>query len=158
MLALDLVQQICCALTLNNAIACCMLPPFNERGNLPPGIYEITWTELKNHFGFNSHRQRILIGLQAVLQLLGQANCQRVYLGGSFISNKEYPNDFDGCYDDMSIDYDLLDSIFDEDLSVQQNRFGGELLADPTFRGFFQTDRDCNPRGIVAIDPTELSK
>ena len=53
-----------------------MLPPFNERGNLPPGIYEITWTELKNRFGFNSHRQSILIGLQAVLQLLGKANCQ----------------------------------------------------------------------------------
>ena len=112
-----------------------MLPPFNERGNLPPGIYEITWTELKNHFGFNSHRQRILIGLQAVLQLLGQANCQRVYLGGSFVSNKEYPNDFDGCYDDLSIDYDLLDPIFDDDLTAQRDRFGGELLADPTFQG-----------------------
>ncbi|MGB5713078.1 MAG: hypothetical protein WBM44_19500 [Waterburya sp.] len=112
-----------------------MLPPFNERGNLPPGIYEITWTELKNRFGFNSHRQSILIGLQAVLQLLGKANCQRVDLGGSFVSNKEYPNDFDGCYDDMSIDYDLLEPIFDEDLTDQRDRFVGELLAAPTFQG-----------------------
>ena len=95
-------------------------------------------------------------GLRAVLQLLGQANVERVYLGGSFVSSKEYPNDFDGCYDDLSIDYDLLDPIFDEDLTAQQDRFGGELLADPTFQGFFQTDRDGNPRGIVAIDPKEL--
>ena len=133
-----------------------MLPQFDERGFLPPGIYETTWTELKNRFGFNTHRKNILIGLKDLLKLLGQANCQRVYLGGSLISNKEYPNDFDGCYDDMSIDYDSLDSIFDEDLSVQKDRFGGELLADPAFQGFFQTDRDGNPRGIVAIDPTEL--
>ena len=56
----------------------------------------------------------------------------------------------------MNIDYNLLDHVFDEDLSVQQDRLGGELLADPTFQGFFQTDRDGNPRGIVAIDPREL--
>ena len=64
-----------------------MLPQFNERGYLPPGIYETSWTELKNHFGFNVPRQNILVGLETVLKLLGRANCQRVYLGGSFISN-----------------------------------------------------------------------
>ena len=42
---------------------------------------------------------------------------------------------FDGCYDDMNVDYDLLDPIFDEDLTAQQDRFGGELLADPIFQG-----------------------
>ena len=142
----------------DKAIVFYMLPPFDERGFLPPGIYEITWTELENRFGFNDHRQNLLKGLRAVLQLLGRANAERVYLGGSFVSNKEYPNDFDGCYDDLNIDYDLLDPIFDEDLTAQQDRFGGELLADPIFQGFFQTDRDGNPRGIIAIDPRELLK
>jgi len=51
----------------------CMLPQFNERGYLPPGIYEITWTELKNRFVFNDRRHIILTGLSAVLRLLGQA-------------------------------------------------------------------------------------
>jgi hypothetical protein len=133
-----------------------MLPPFNEMGYLPPGIYEITWTEFVDRFGFNAHRQNILTGLQSALLLLAQANCRRVYLGGSFVSNKEYPNDFDGCYDDMNIDYDLLDPIFDEDLTAQQERFGGELLADPVFQGFLQTDRDGVSRGIIALDPREL--
>lgn len=85
-----------------------------------------------------------------------RANCQRVYLGGSFVSNKEYKDDFDGCYDDFNIDYDLLDPIFDEDLDAIQNRFGGELRANPIFQGFLQTDRDGNSRGIVALDPREL--
>ena len=133
-----------------------MLPQFDDRGFLPPGVYEITWTELAKHFGFNSYRQDMLAGLRAILLLLGKANCQRVYLGGSYISTKDFPNDFDGCYDDMSIDYNLLDSIFDEELTAQRVRFGGELLADPTFQGFLQTDRDGRSRGIVAIDPREL--
>jgi hypothetical protein len=133
-----------------------MLPPFNEMGNLPAGIYEITWAEFVDRFGFNSHRQNLISGLQAALVLLAQANCQRVYLGGSFVSNKEYPHDFDGCYDDMSIDDELLDPIFDEDLMAQSDRFGGELRADPVFQGFLQTDRDGLPRGIVALDPREL--
>lgn len=80
-----------------------------------------------------------------------------MYIGGSFVSNKEYPQDFDGCYDDMTLDDDRLDPIFDEDLLYQSDRFGGELRADPFFTGFLQTDRDGNPRGIVALDPRELS-
>jgi hypothetical protein len=135
-----------------------MLPPFNEMGYLPPGIYEVSWTEFSIRFGFNSHRKSIFIGLQSALLLLAQANCHRIYLGGSFVSNKEYPNDFDGCYDDMNIDYDLLDTIFDEELTTQQERFGGELLGDPVFQGFLQTDRDGVSRGIIALDPRELLK
>jgi hypothetical protein len=74
-------------------------------------------------------------------------------LCNQFVTNKEYRNDFDGCYDDMSIDYDLLDSIF-----VQKETFGGELFADPVFQGFLKTDRDGNPRGIIALDPKDLLK
>lgn len=133
-----------------------MLPPFNEMGYLPPGIYETTWSEFINRFGFNSHRRNILTGLQTALLLLAQANCQRVYLGGSFVSNKQYPNDFDGCYDDMNLDYDLLDAIFDEELIAQQERFGGELLADPVFQGFLQTDRNGVSRGIITLNPKEI--
>lgn len=32
-----------------------MLPPFNEMGYLPTGIYEVTWNEFVDRFGFNSH-------------------------------------------------------------------------------------------------------
>ena len=46
---------------------------------------EITWNEFKNRFVFNDRRQTILIGLSAILRLLGQTSCQRVFLGGSFI-------------------------------------------------------------------------
>jgi hypothetical protein len=56
----------------------------------------------------------------------------------------------------MSIDYDRLDPIFDEDLTTMQEKFGGELRADPIFQGFLQTDRNGNPRGIIALDPREL--
>ncbi len=151
-----------------------MLPPFDERGNLPPGVYETNWTEFCNRFGFNSHRQNILVGLQMALQLLAQANCQRVYIGGSFVTDKEYPNDFDGCYDDMNIDYDLLDPIFDEELVVQKKDLVENYspilyfkaacsvpISEETSEGavrFLQTDRDGNPKGIIALDPRDLLK
>ena len=45
-----------------------MLPPFNERGNLPSGIYEINWNEFCDRFGFNSHRKKILVGLETALK------------------------------------------------------------------------------------------
>jgi len=28
-----------------------MLPSFNERGNLPPGIHSATWDEVEDRFG-----------------------------------------------------------------------------------------------------------
>jgi hypothetical protein len=67
-----------------------MLPPFDERGNLSPGVYETNSTEFCDHFGFNAHRQNILVGLQIAPQLLAQANCQRVYIGGSFVYFKAF--------------------------------------------------------------------
>lgn len=42
-------------------------------GNLPPGIYEVTWAEFVARFGFTSQRQSLLAGLQAALELLAQA-------------------------------------------------------------------------------------
>ena len=35
-------------------------------------------------------------------------------IGGSFITNKERPNDIDGCFDGMSIDISVLDPIFND--------------------------------------------
>ena len=60
----------------------------------------------------------------------------------------------------MNIDDNLLAPIFDfdEELVVPKERFGGELFAEPIFQGFLQTDRDGNPKGIIALDPRELLK
>lgn len=132
------------------------MPPFNERGYLPPGVYEIQWQELMERFAANPPRRRIVTGLAAALRKLAIAGCTRVIIGGSFISAKEEPNDFDAYYDNFGLDFDLLDPLFVEDSDSQQDVFCGELFPTIGYDRFLQTDKEGNPRGVVALDPREL--
>jgi hypothetical protein len=134
------------------------MPPFTERGNLPPGIWEMSWTAFWERYGYNSRRANLLSGLMFALKLLDRSGCQTIYIGGSFVTNKERPNDVDGCFDGMGINISLLDPIF-QDIDEQQARFGCELRMDfmSAFQGFLQKDRDGNPIGIVAIDLSSVT-
>jgi hypothetical protein len=131
------------------------LPPFDDLGNLPSGVHQVSWTDFQIRFANNSHRQQILVGLKQALRELAIAGCHTVYIGGSFVTSKEQPNDFDGCFDPMTVDLYSLDPVFDS-AATQQDRFGGDLKPNPNFVGFFQTDRDGNSRGVVEIDPREV--
>jgi hypothetical protein len=92
---------------------------------------------------------------------------RRVYLDGSFVTNKDRSNDIDGCYD-------LAEDTTDEDLRrlvlifppTSENRlrakkmFGADLFpagwmefgSGTTFFEFFQTDRRGRRRGVLVID------
>jgi hypothetical protein len=129
------------------------IPPFDERGYLPSGIYETEPVEFNRRFGFNSYRQQLLTGLDTALISLKQAGCERVYIGGSFVTDKAEPGDIDGCFEGLYIDENIIDPIFlDSDLDAQKARFGVELVFGSNRAGFFQTDRSGNPKGIVVIN------
>lgn len=132
------------------------IPPFNELGYLPPGVYEVSWSELMERFVANSHRQRLVTGLAAALRKLGIAGCRRVVIGGSFVTNKEYPNDFDGWYESFGLDLNILDRLFLEDTKLQFEILGGTLFEPPNYEGFFQTDREGRPKGVIVLDPKEM--
>ena len=132
------------------------MPPFNEQGYLPPGVYEIRWQELMERFATSTGRQRIVTGLAAALRKLAIAGCTRVIIGGSFISAKVEPRDFDAYYDNFGLDFELLDPLFVEDTDSQQDVFCGELFPTIGYDRFLQTDKEGNPRGVVALDPREL--
>jgi hypothetical protein len=132
------------------------IPPFNELGYLPPGIYETSWLEFMSRFAINRQRQRLVTGLAAALRKLGVAGCRRVLIGGSFVTSKEYPNDFDGWYEGFGLDFNLLDSLFLEDVESQMEVFGGTLFSPPSYEGFFQTDREGRPKGVIVLDPQEM--
>jgi hypothetical protein len=135
------------------------MPPFTERGYLPPGIWEISWVDFWERYGYNSRHANLLSGLTFALRLLIPSGCQEVYIGGSFVTNKEKPNDIDGCFDGMSIDIGLLDPIFN-DIDEQQARFGCELRMDfmSAFQGFLQKDRDGEPIGLVVLNLNDLKQ
>ena len=46
-----------------------------------------------------------------VSEILKQAGCNRIYIGGSFVTRKTYPNDFDMCWDDEKVDFELLSNL-----------------------------------------------
>jgi hypothetical protein len=129
------------------------IPPFDERGYLPPGTYETDEMEFNQRFGFNSYRQQLLIGLKAALVSLKQAGCERVYIGGSFITDKAEPGDIDGCFEGLFINESAIDPIFiDSNLDAQKAKYGVELVFGSNRAGFFQTDRYGNAQGIVVIN------
>ena len=141
-----------------------MIPDFNSEGNLPPGVYWTTWSEIVNRFGTTLWRRRLLAGLRAALEELKRVGCKAVYLDGSFVSSKPVPGDFDGCWDEQGIDFASIDPVlldFAGARAAQKTKFLGELFpaswdADgrgTTFLEFFQTDKGTGSRkGIVAID------
>ncbi len=141
-----------------------MIPRFNPfTGNLPPGIHEPTWEDMVAQFGYTPHRLRLLAGLKAALDALQIAGCQRAYVDGSFVSNKEAPRDFDGCWETANVDVSLLDPVLlvlTDRRAAQKAKFGGELfpadvVADVIgtyYVDFFQSEADRRRKGIIAID------
>jgi hypothetical protein len=149
---------------------CCVvaIPTLEPGGNLPPGIHWVAWQELAARFGSTPYRRRILQGLHAALKSLQTAGCATAYIDGSFVTAKDFPGDFDGCWDVTGVDPTKLDPVlldFDNDRAAQKARFLGELfpaqlpegLSGRTFLDFFQLDKNTGmQKGIVAIDLRRL--
>lgn len=96
------------------------------------------------------------------MELLADAGCRRLWINGSFVTDKEEPGDLDAIWDQNGVDFDLLDDIFFEfsdGRRAQKLRFGGEFLPNVVESGsglafvdFFQNDRDGGRKGIVVIE------
>ncbi len=131
-----------------------LIPPFDVRGNLPPGVHRARWEEILDTFGGNAWRRDLLDSVERVARELRRAGCRYVWLDGSFVTDKEFPGDFDLCYDVATTDLDVLDPTV-LDRATAKEMYGGDIL--PTHPSlplidFFQTDRDGHSKGIVEID------
>jgi hypothetical protein len=143
-----------------------MIPPFEASGNLPVGVHTATWSEFVQTFGTNRRRHLLLTGLRAALESLRVAGCRRVYIDGSFVTAKRFPNDFDGCWNAEDADPDQLDPVlleFARGRAAQKAKYHGELFPAHwpgalglTYLEFFQLDRDGRPKGIIALDLQEF--
>ena len=142
-----------------------VIPEFDENGNLPPGVHFCEWEEFNKKFGTNYKRERMIDGLELVMTQLKAAGCRTIYINGSFVTSEPEPNDFDACYDRETVDMDNLrvnaPRLFNHsDRNAQKAKYRGEVFpsdqpvgnyGDNSFE-FFQTDRDQNKKGIIAID------
>lgn len=140
-----------------------MIPAWLSNNDLPPGVHFATWREIEDRLSFNPRRQRLLAGFRRACQELRKAGCRLVYLDGSFVTRKEYPVDFDACWDVQNVDDNKLDPVFwdfSRARAAQKQRFLGEFFpaqlpegaTGRAFVAFFQLNKlTGEPKGIIAI-------
>lgn len=129
---------------------------------LPEGEHPCAWDEVVERFGWNARRRALLDGLAEALELLQSAGCRRVWLNGSFVTDKDEPGDVDAAWDTKGVDLDAIDPVFldlSAGRSAQKHRFGGEFFPNVTEAGsgltfvdFFQNERNGLRKGIVVVD------
>jgi hypothetical protein len=141
-----------------------MLPPFNERGDLPPGIYRVVWAEIDARFGTGPARR--LAGTLRHLHALAMrtGHLERFLTFGSFVTNKEQPGDVDIVL--VMAEAFKLEEAPRESQTLFSHaeadaRFGASvfwvrrgLLLDGEMAGFsdfWQARRDGVKRGIVEV-------
>jgi len=106
-----------------------VIPPVAPDGNLPPGIHLATWPELVERFGVNAHRRSLLEGLYNALVALRSAGCPTVWINGGFVTLKEQPGDYDGCWEIGGVRVEELPRVFlvfEERRAAQKERYRGE--------------------------------
>ena len=93
-----------------------------------------------------------------------------MYLDGSFVTTKDQPADFDGCWDPSGVSGSQLDPVlldFRPGRLAQKVKYSGELFPSTaqaeaksphrTFLEFFQEDKNTGRRkGIISIDLRRL--
>lgn len=149
-----------------------MIPDFDDAGNLPPGRHRATWDEFVNRFGTNDHRRRLLSGMKRMLLSLRSSGCNHAYMDGSFVTAKDRPADYDGCWSRIGVNLSelrkndpvLLD--FRNGRLAQKVRYGGEMFpaemtegrSGKVFLEFFERDKTTGvAKGVIEIDLGGLS-
>ena len=143
---------------------------FEDNGNLPPGIFDITITEIEKHYSFSPKRKKLIEGLKMMLTDLKDVGCEKFYLDGSFVTNKLSPGDFDACWEmNKNIDFNKINSHYPElkqfapPRAEQKSKYFGEAFISNcpagtvngislNFLDFFQKDKITgNAKGILLI-------
>jgi hypothetical protein len=87
------------------------IPDFDENGLLPIGDYEVTLTELRGSILVHGPRDRLrypnwdagwrrwlVDQLELMVKQLWTVHIDEIYLNGSFVEDKDHPNDIDGYF------------------------------------------------------------
>jgi hypothetical protein len=131
-----------------------MIPEFDARGYLPPGIHLATLEEIELRFGRQSELRRVQMeSLHWLVDMARRAGVLRLVINGSFVTDVFEPNDVDCVL--------LGESGFPRDIEAEGNIINGlpfleiQIVNQEGFDFFvetvFATDRDTIPKGMVEI-------
>lgn len=141
------------------------IPPYDQNGNLPPGIHASTLVEIEARYGVPGMVRRART--ENLKDFVGHIDAYAigVYINGSYITKKRAPNDIDialvlpngfnpssptgrriRAYQKMKDRYRL--HIFAYELSEDDVGLRN-MISD------WRQDRDGNPKGIVYVEFTQ---
>ncbi len=84
------------------------LPEFTVEGFLPPGLYLTDVAGFIGRFGKGDRRKDLADGLVRLLKMLSRCGCRQVIVGGSFVTAKAKPGDFEGVWQAEGVDIQAL--------------------------------------------------
>ena len=131
-----------------------MIPDFDERGYLPPGIHLAAIEEVALRFGTQSELRRVQTeSLRWLVELARAAGVRRLILNGSYTTDIAEPNDVD-CVLLIRPDF-LPDSVAEAEIRQGIPFLDIYLVESPDFafyvETFYATDRFFTPKGMVEV-------
>jgi hypothetical protein len=135
-------------------------------GYLPAGVHPMGWDQFIARFSWNNRRRFLITGMRRALSNLRSAGCTAAIVGGSFVSAKDEPTDYDLAFDPVGVDGGLVDPVLrrhdDQRKAMKAKYFGdvfpwGAVACAATrliYLDFFQRDRSGVAKGVVHLDVT----
>lgn len=142
-----------------------MIPPFDDAGDLPPGLHTTTWEEFRDRFCRFLRSDRRPQLCQQLERLVEEARASgivsRVLVGGSMVQATVEPNDFD-CIVVLRTEahYESLrpDQLIVADARLARSRYVGDIFIAregqrPLSRyiDFFSRNRDGKIVGMAEV-------
>jgi len=137
------------------------IPALQESGELPLGEYQASLDEIETIFGTSTDRRKLLMrGLREAARNFEISGVKILWIDGSFITDREEPNDIDGCWEYTStVDIEKLDPVFLGSRDEMKNKYGLDFFianiieagSGLPFPKFFQVNRDGDSKGIIFV-------
>ena len=140
-----------------------MIPPFDADGDLPQGMHQAAWAAFRERFCIFVRSDRRFRLCQQIGQLLEEAHAshivEHILFGGSFVTSKSEPNDFD-CIIVLQAETHYEELLpfqrWVADTREASRRYGGDVFVartdQPTlaiYLDFFRTNRRGKRVGLV---------
>jgi hypothetical protein len=141
------------------------LPVFNEEGDLPPGVYRATLSEVLERFGQGSVQRRAVAARLSRIYELAASTQQlaRCVIFGSFVTAKDDPDDVDlvllmedtfnlaSVKGDAALVFHHLEADSHFGASIFWTHRSGALGGEEAMIEYWQVRREGGQRGIVEI-------
>jgi hypothetical protein len=135
---------------------------FNTSGNLHENV-ELSFDDFQKLFGTNPGRKEKIRSAVTFFRIFSSCGCEAVYIGGSFVSKKQNPEDIDLCFDMTKVDNEKLNREFPEFFGLNSHNYIGTIRRnlkchififdemDTLMLDYLGKDRERNPKGLVKI-------